>query len=152
MAKIDHSKRKRMDDWQQARRDKALELASESSNLVREAEMADKSPATPAQMALIIKHEMMDLDQVSYISKAKARSVIDAWAKAHNWKQKGEYKKKPKKKANKKKTSTYGACYSSDIKVTNIKTGEVRIDKNPVRLHSNAKFDQAKLPEQRPTT
>lgn len=130
MARINHQKRNRNAAWAQEKRLKAEELTNQSSEMVREAEMRDKRPATAAQMAVIIRHQMIDLNEVSYLSRAKASTIITAWAEAHGWRKKGEYRRK-----NKKSKTPYGIGkhLASDVKVTNINTGEVRTEKNPHR-------------------
>jgi sensor c-di-GMP phosphodiesterase-like protein len=127
MSKMNHQKRNRQSVWAQERRHKAEQLMNNDSATVKEADLKDKKPATPAQIAVIVKHNMIDINEVSYLSVAKASSIISAWAEAHGW---SNAKKKPKAK---KKPYVIGAHLASDIKVTNMNTGEVRIEKNPAR-------------------
>jgi len=146
MARINHQKRNRNAAWAQEKRLKAEELAQTSSEVVREAEMRDKRPATAAQMAVIIKHQMIDLNEVSYLSRAKASTIITAWADAHGWRKKGEYRRKKPRKNKKSKTTTYGACYSSDVVVKNAQGEIIRVEKNPVKMHKNARGTKANNP------
>lgn len=119
----------------EARREKAMEKRHEAIAKQAEYERRRKGPASQGQISLMRKYKMHEFhghgeELYETLAMGQASEMIDAYFQANpgkNW--------KPKKKQQTKKvdTSTYKPWKSSDIKVTNIKTGEVKIIKNDAR-------------------
>jgi hypothetical protein len=119
----------------EARREKAIELHHNS--IIRQADHAERQNRLMSenQAKLIRKYKMheffgLSADILNSYNVKQASDLIDQYAKL-NWKPRKPTKKVNNRPAQKKAdTSTYQPWKSSDIKVTNIKTGEIKIIPN----------------------
>ena len=126
-------------EWKaEAKREKAIERRHEAIARQAEWERRRNEPATERQIGLIRKwkmHEHYGLgeDFLATLVKKDASALIDRYAKEHNWKESPKtkaYRQSKRQAAKNLDTSTYKPWMSSDIKVTNLKTGETFVEKN----------------------
>ena len=130
--KMNYDAAKRREWKAEARRERAMERRHEAIAKQAEWEQRGKGPASLGQISLMRKYKMHAFhghgeELYETLTMRQASEMIDAYFAANpskNW--------KPKKKKQTKKidTRTYKPWLSSDVKVTNIKTGETFIEKN----------------------
>lgn len=125
----------------EAKREKAMEKRHEAIARQAEWERRQNEPASERQVGLIRKWNMHihyghNEEFFDTLTKKQASELIDTYAKENNWKPSAKakaYHDKKKLNAKKSDTGTYQPWKSSDVKVTNTKTGEVKIIKNDAR-------------------
>ncbi len=144
MAKMNWDKAKRREWKAEAKRERALERSQQAHINQAEWTLRQNQLASERQIGLIRKWNMHtryghNEELFWTLTKKQASELIDKYAKENNWKQTPKTKTFHNKKTqninqNKKKSkSTYQPWKSSDIKVTNTKTGEIKIVPNTVR-------------------
>ena len=141
MTKRNWDAAKRREWAAEAKREKAMELRHESIVKQAEYERRQNEPASERQVGLIRKWKMHEHyghneEFLENLTKKMASEMIDQFATDHNWKKSPKtkaYHSKIKAGGKKSDTSTYQPWKSSDIKITNTKTGEITLQKNTAR-------------------
>ena len=140
MAKMNYDAAKRREWKAEARRERAREI--EHNAVLRQAEWESRQnqPASERQIGLINRHKMHlhyghTTEFFDGLTKKQASDIIEKFGKEHKWKPSAAaktYADKKKKEQTQTQVSTaiYQPWKSSDVKVTSMSTGEVRIEKN----------------------